>query len=193
MISRRCFHRKSSRQQVHRPCRGLSLLEIIVALAVLTGTAALLAQMVSLGVKHAECSREITEAQTVAHNLLNELLADLRPWDASASLQPVDAWSDWDYVLQVEPVGVGDLVAVTVTVARRTEEDASSTSSPVESSDQALVTSPRQYHLTRWVTRPQLVENSVSGLDQDAGFDRPQQPSPLPGAPPAAASRFGGP
>ena len=129
--------------------RGLSLLEVIIALAVLTGTAAVLAQMVGLATRHAERARQITGAQTVAHNILHELLADLRPWETSNVFQPVDLWSPWDYQIRVDPVGVGDLVAVTVTVAERVESEA--TRAGDGSTDPRRVTSPRHYRLTRWV------------------------------------------
>jgi hypothetical protein len=147
------------------------LLEIIVALAVLTGSAAILAQMIDLGARHAERSRQISEAQTLAHNLLNELLAEVRPWESTQAPQPVDLWRPWDYQLQIEPVGLGDLVAVTVTVVERVEADASaSVPAPAQAEapapDQTVLTQPRQYRLTRWVRRNMAADHEFPSFQR---------------------------
>jgi prepilin-type N-terminal cleavage/methylation domain-containing protein len=139
--------------------RGLSLVEIIVALAVLTGSAAVLAQMVDLAARHAERSRQITEAQTIAQNILNELLANVRPWTPSVAAQPVDAWSPWDYQIQIEPVGVGDLLSVAVTVVQRPESTAAPLGDDQQPATRQLVTSRPHYRLTRWVRRTLSTDN----------------------------------
>ena len=95
--------------------RGLSLLEIIVALAVLAGSAVILAQMVDLGARHADRARTITDAQTAAHNLMAELELGNRPV-VNTPAEPLDAWSPWDVSIQVAPVGIGKLRSVTVSV-----------------------------------------------------------------------------
>jgi hypothetical protein len=169
----------------HRAWRraGLSLLEIIVALAVLTGSAAILAQMVDLGARHAERSRQISEAQTLAHNLLSELLADLRPWESTQAPQPVDLWSPWDYQLQIEPVGLGDLVAVTVTVVERVEAGAPA-AAPLEAPapDPTVLTQRRHYRLTRWVRRKMAADHEFPSFQR--------QGSPSANIPQASAEGF---
>jgi Tfp pilus assembly protein PilV len=135
----------------HQRRSGISLLEIIIALAVLTGTAAILAQMVGLAAKHAERSQQISQAQTIAYNILNELMADLRAWDSSEAFQPVDPWTPWNYQLRFAPVGFGNIVAVTVTVAEQRGE--APMGPEVVVSDQTQIDNPRQFQLTRWVIR----------------------------------------
>ncbi len=109
--------RRVSRQRAARG--GLSLLEVIIALAVLAGSAAVIAQMVEMAVRRSTRSEERTEAVTLCHNLMNELVAGVRPWQNMASPQPVDLFSPWDYQVTVEPLGFADLAALTVVVSRR--------------------------------------------------------------------------
>jgi len=145
---------------------GLSLLEIIVALAVLTGSAAILAQLVDLGSHHAERSAEITAAQTVAHNLLNELLAGVRPWEDSEAFQPVDIWSRWDYQLRLHPLGLGRLTAATITVVERPQAAVGSTAAPAEELAQLdPILGRRTYRLTRWIRQQHATELGEDGVD----------------------------
>lgn len=170
---------------VAAPRRALTLLELIVALAVLVGTASLLMQLVDLGSHHAERAQQITDAQVAAHNLLSEFLVGIRPWETSETYLPIDTWSPWEYQLRLEPVGFGDLVSATLTVAPRADGpvmpmEGSMTagapattpppaaSSPTEQTLSTLDTDairPGSYRLTRWIHQP----SSPAGQDQDAG------------------------
>jgi Tfp pilus assembly protein PilV len=144
---------------------GLSLLEIIIAMAVLTGSATMLAQIVGLGARHAERSWQISQAQAIAQNILNELLADMRPWETSDSFLPVDPWSKWDYQLQIEPLGISYLSKVTVTVTERADEAAADAGAErPRSIDQKEVTNRRQYRLVRWVRRETTTEDERGAL-----------------------------
>ena len=104
------------RRDFRRRTKGISLLEIIVALAVLAGSAAMLSQMVDLGSRHADRAMTIADAQTVAHNVLHELLTGQRPLVAAETPEPVDLWSPWDVAIELNQVGIGQLVAVTIRI-----------------------------------------------------------------------------
>jgi prepilin-type N-terminal cleavage/methylation domain-containing protein len=125
--------------------RGLSLLEVMIALALLVGSAAVLSQLMDLGQRQALRAADITEAQTLCQNLLNELLAGTISWESTES-QPIDPFSPWDYTIQIEPIGDGQLSSVTVIVTQHQEErfDESDPKAPA----------PPQYRLSRWVYRP---------------------------------------
>ncbi len=142
-----------------------------MALAVLTGSAAILAQMVDLGARHAERATKISEAQEIAHNLMLEFVTGQRPWEPSETFQPVDLWSPWDYQMSVQPIGLGKLVSIRVTVVER-QLDASGpvaspelTTAPVDSVD-----TRKRYHLVRWVRHELPTETA---FDTSTGSDTP--------------------
>lgn len=114
----------------HAARGGLSLLEVIIALAILAGSAAVIAQMVEMAVRRSTRSEERTEAVTLCHNLMNELVAGVRPWQNMTSPQPIDLFSPWDYQVTVEPLGFADLAALTVIVSRREGASAGATAGP---------------------------------------------------------------
>ena len=122
-----------------------SLLEVMIALAILVGSAAVLSQLMNLGQRQALRAADITEAQTLCQNLLNELLAGTISWESTDS-QPIDPFSPWDYTVQIEPFGDGPLSSVTVTVTQHREERFD------ESDPKAAA--PPQCRLSRWVYRP---------------------------------------
>lgn len=124
---------------------GLSLLEVIIALAILVGTATVLSQLMGLGQRHALRAADITEAQTLCQNLMNELLVGTLAWE-STETQPIDPFSPWDYTVEIQPLGDGQLSSVVVTVIQHREELFD------ESDPQAAP--PPQYRLSRWVYRP---------------------------------------
>lgn len=124
--------------------RGLSLLEVIIALAILVGSAAVLAQLMDMGQRHALRAADMTEAQTLCQNLLNELLAGEMSWE-STEAQPVDPFSAWDYSVQIEPLEDGMLSWVSVIVRQHPAEELADADAPA-----AL-----EFRLTRWVYHPE--------------------------------------
>ena len=126
--------------------RGLSLLEVIIALAILVGSAAVLAQLMDMGQRHALRTAEMTEAQTLCQNLLNELLAGELSWE-STETQPVDPFSAWDYSVQIEPLEDGMLSWVSIIVRQR----------PAEELVDADADAPAalEFRLTRWAYHPE--------------------------------------
>ena len=178
-----CFSRHGG--VASRRVRAMSLLELIIALAVLVGTASLLMQVVDLGSHHADRAQQITDAQTVAHNLMAEHLAGIRGWDATETYQPVDTWSPWEYQLRIAPIGFGDLASATLTVAPRANAPAPPTdgalpsvpsvpaSTPAESPTAQLSQldteslRPGSYRLTRWIHKPSTDRREAMDLEGD--------------------------
>ncbi len=152
-----------------RRAKGLSLLEVIIATAVLAASAAVIAQMVGVAVQHASRVTELTEAHTLCHNLMNEFVAGIRPWENVTAAQSVDPWTPWEYEVKIEPLGFANLSALTVTVMQRpTSMDGGDGASPLAPppSDSASTRSEangaggqtltgtdgrRRYRWTRWV------------------------------------------
>ena len=108
-----------------RKRRGLSLIEVIIAMGILVGTTAVLAQLIHVGEKQATRSIDMSEAQTLCHNKMAELMSGLSML-VPIENEPVSVDSPWDYSVRIEPVGLGDLHSLTVIINRRQTEIATS-------------------------------------------------------------------
>jgi prepilin-type N-terminal cleavage/methylation domain-containing protein len=71
--------------------RGFSLIEVIVATAILLGSVVVLSQLAGLGGTYAQNTEQMSLAQRVCENTLNELLVGIRPLvpAESAPLMPL--------------------------------------------------------------------------------------------------------
>ncbi|MCP4194624.1 MAG: prepilin-type N-terminal cleavage/methylation domain-containing protein [Planctomycetaceae bacterium] len=134
---------------------GLSLIEVMIAMTILVGSAAVLSQLIDVGQRHATRATEISEAQAICQNLMVEILSGTRVWEESRP-QAVDPFVPWDFSVRVEPLGIGDLVAVSVTVS----EQQDLLSVPAQT-DLPTSVNPREYRLVRWVRRP--LNSEMSG------------------------------
>ncbi|MDG2380609.1 MAG: prepilin-type N-terminal cleavage/methylation domain-containing protein [Pirellulaceae bacterium] len=144
---------------------GLSLIEVMIAMTILVGSAAVLSQLIDVGQRHATRAVEISEAQAICQNLMVEILAGTRVWEESRP-QAVDPFVPWDFSVQIEPLEIGDLVAVTVTVT----EQQDLFQLPPQTGSPTSVNS-REYRLVRWVRRPLGEERSkdAAGFPFDTG------------------------
>lgn len=122
--------------------RGLSLLEVMLALAILGGSLTAIGMLVRLGSRAAVEARELTNAQLLCESKLAEITAGLLP------LEPGGPWNfdlpeqaDWVYFVDVEPLPTPGMVAVTVTVAQ----------------DSGNTQLPRFFSLVRWMQDPNLI------------------------------------
>ncbi len=91
------------------------------------------------------CAADVSEAQSLCQNLLNELLAGTLPWEMVES-EPIDPFSPWEYSVQIEPLGDGRLSSVSIVVTQLLEEQ-------IEVAD-TETPAPPQFRLTRWVYHP---------------------------------------
>jgi hypothetical protein len=134
-------HKPVSRRVAGRRCSraGLSLLETILAIAILGTSMAILGESVRIGTMAAADAREMTMAQLLCEGKLAELASGLQPLLPTAAA-PLEVAPDWQYTVQVERSAQQGLIIVSVTVTR----DASQTSRPV------TVT------LYRWIIDPEL-------------------------------------
>ena len=122
--------------------QGLTLLEVIIAMAILVATSAVLGQLIFLGEKQATKAQLVTEAQSLCHNRINEIMAGLVP------LEPIEneaaaVDSPWDVTVQLEPLTGNGLVAVTVIVREHQEQ-----TGPVAEDN---LSSPIEFRLVRWL------------------------------------------
>lgn len=133
------------------PCRaGFSLLEVLVATAILLGSAVVLFELAAIGTEHARSAEELAEAQWVCQAKLNEILSGLTPLQTVQD-EPLEDQPGWAYSVEIEPIDEpglpADLAVLRVTVSEEVEEDQPG----------------MQFSLTRWIRDPHLEADTESG------------------------------
>jgi type II secretion system protein I len=107
------------RQDQQSQRRGLTLLEMLLAAAILAMSLAVLARQNGVGVRAALRSQLETEAAVLCQSQLNRLLSKKTPADSIPERPLTEAGSKshrWMWSAQVEPSSVPELRLVTVTV-----------------------------------------------------------------------------
>ncbi len=133
---------------------GFSLLEVILALAILAGALAVLGEASRLALKNAEIARDTTRAQMLCESKLAEIVTgailpdpvDSMPFDETTtdSLDPSEP--GWLYSIEQEPTDEDGLIAVRVTVGRDLPE----------------ARHPVRFSLVRWMADPNATTSSDS-------------------------------
>ena len=108
----------SGRERRYRARNGLSLLEVILAIAILGGALAVIGQLVSLGYQHALQARLRSDGNVLCDTKMAEIAAAVLPLDA-VNQQSIDEAPDWAYSVDVENSEQPGLLVVTVTVNPR--------------------------------------------------------------------------
>ncbi|MDY0166965.1 MAG: type II secretion system protein [Thermoguttaceae bacterium] len=138
--------------------RGLTLLEVILALAILAGAVAVLSQVSWSGLENARLAGEVIAAQLMAESIMAELTTGILPLQP-VSDQPVEHLSlDWHEVLEasddlgrwvatveVSPAALDGLLHVAVTV-----RDATPTGRAAESTLVRWRMDPNQEAVQEW-------------------------------------------
>jgi general secretion pathway protein I len=133
----------------HRINEGFSLLEILLALAILGGSLAVLSRIADTGMSAARESRDLAAARILCQTKLSEILLDsmsgISPQSESSVPfdVPFDSQSSsvFQYSVDVQPAALDGLLAVRVLV---------------ESLDSDGGSPRTRYALTRWVVDPTL-------------------------------------
>ena len=149
----------SLRYNTRRPPAAFTLLEVIIALAILAGAVAVISQVSGSASRNATLARAETQAQLLARSIMNELLVGLIQFN-DVTRQPLEAdgVSPWVYSVSLDTTLLDGLNSVEVIV----EQDMPEQFSPVK------------FSLVRWITTiPQTSENteqsSTSSDDSGSG------------------------
>ena len=118
--------------------RGFTLLEVLLALAILVGSLATIGELTRIGMSYAHRAAAMAEAQLYCESKLAEITAGIVA-PAATSSAPLDVDQAWLYSVAVEPTVDTSLLAVRVTVV----ENLPPQQGPVE------------FSLTRWMVDPQ--------------------------------------
>lgn len=134
------------------PRRAFTLLEVILALAILAMSLAALGEVLRLGGESSRHVRDVTKAHLIASTKLAELTSGatiLAPVESAA----VEDDPDWLYSIEVDnSVEIG-LVAVRLTVRQNLPDNQD----------------PAEYSIVRWMPDPSLVATGASGSTGASG------------------------
>jgi hypothetical protein len=117
----------------------LSLLEVMLAIAILGLALATMGELVRIGTQAAAESRDLTKAQILSEGIMSELSAGIIPLE-SAEETPFELDPEWNYSVAVAPLDDGGLLEVTILVQKE-----------IEDGEQ-----PAYFTLTRWMIDPLL-------------------------------------
>jgi len=121
---------------------GFSLLEVILALAILAGALAILSEVARTAMSNAGRTRDLAEAQLLCESKLAEIQAGIEPAEpVSGALLETGKFPEWIYSIEIVPLDVEGLVEVWVTV----EQDLPPEKRPIRCT------------LVRWMVDPSTV------------------------------------
>lgn len=120
---------------------GLSLLEVILAIAILGGAMVVLGQLINLGHTSAIDARDLSEAQILCDTKISEVTAGIIP-NSSVSGTDITEAPGWQYQLTVDKASIEGLLIVDCTVSQ----------------DPAQFSVPVSYRLVRWIPDPDYEE-----------------------------------
>lgn len=141
--------------------RGFSLLEVLLATAILVGSSVVLMELASIGMRHAASARDLSQAQRLCQSKLNEIIVGVAPTE---TVRPMPCEEDprWTYWVNVQPAERAGLVKLEVGVAQ----------------ELASRKQLNRFTLVRWIRDPKTKEENPS----------PSNPT---GAEPGAIARGG--
>lgn len=148
--------RERGRSELHTfapspPRPAFSLLEVILALAILTGAVAVVGELVRAGLRNAEIARDATHTQLLCESKMAEIAAGAMPLVNVADV-PCETNPQWLYSVRVLPTPLEGLLAVEVTVYSPDPRRALSS-----------------FRLVRWMQDPSLMVVPATGLPLASG------------------------
>ena len=137
---------------------AFTLLEIILALAILAGSLAALGEVMRLADQNAAMTRDETQAQIIASSIMDELAAGARATTAvNQAVFDESLEQPWLYSIGLEQTGYEELVAVRVLVEQQLE----------------VQLQPARFELVRWLPNPAYTPaattNPSSGIGGTGG------------------------
>lgn len=139
--------------------RGLGLLEVVIAMAILAASIAIIAELVRAGRRGAVDARDYTTAQLLCENKMAEIIAGIEPAEAvaRATLPQNPATlpqnSEWLYTVEIREIEYGrsedqnkGIKEVTVLVEKKLPQNTVTVGQPSRQ--------PPRYRLIRWMIDP---------------------------------------
>ncbi len=142
-----------TRIQQQREARrnGLTLLEVMLALAILGVSIAVVGELIRIGTRSAAQARDLSTAQLMCESKLSEILAGIEPPSASSG-GPLDEYGEWSYSVESESTDQEGLLLVRVTVQQNLDAGQRAAS----------------FTIARWMTDPGLIEEAEAADAEEA-------------------------
>lgn len=115
------------------------MLEVMLAIAILGGTIAVLGELVRTGSTAAAGCEKLTTGQMLAENVINEVVIGMRPMTDAQGVFP--NYPEWSYSLTMQPSDQEGVVVIVATVAHQDPDGAAK---------------PFTFQLFRWAIDPVL-------------------------------------
>jgi len=133
------------------PCKraGLSLLEVMLALAILGGALAAIGELMRIGSRNAEMARDLTTAQLLCESTMAEVQLGFLPMQTVGPVEVNDLQyqQEWLYTITVEPIDQEGLTSVWVRIEQNPE----------------VFSRPVAFQATRW-----MIDPSVAALTDES-------------------------
>jgi type II secretion system protein I len=144
---------------------AFTLLEVILALAILGGAIAVLGEAARHTMRNVTVARLLTRAELLCESKMAEILAGLTPPEPAQGTadndEPDSGDPPWQYSIEIDQVDSLGLIAVRVTMS----QDLPADSHPVE------------FTLVRWMTSPDALSALSSQSSQSSSSAQPSSPS----------------
>lgn len=131
------FVSKSETSNRNRGCRGFSLLEVLLSIAILGGAMVVIGQLVNIGYRSAIEARIRSDANILVDGKMAEVSAGIIDLQSTSS-SIIEENPDWMYSVDVQQSGQLGLLMVMVTV----EQTPNSASNPISMSVVRLMPDP---------------------------------------------------
>lgn len=132
--------------------RGLSLLEVVIALAIFLTATTIIGQLISTGSQAAIGAQLKSEAARRCESVMAEAIAGAVPLETTGAT-PFEDDPLWSWRLTVSDGPLADLLQVEARVSRQTQASQS----------------PSEFSLVRWIRDPELWTQSTVSSDSSGG------------------------
>ena len=136
----------------HQIRRGLTLLEVMLAIAIFGLALVAIGELIRIGSVSAAAARDLTDAQRLCNNVMAEVGAGIIPPDPTSDT-PVESAEEWLYSIESEPLTEQEgMLWVSVTVRQ----------------DPAQYNKPAEFTLVRWMTDPAVAAEAKAAAEAAA-------------------------
>ncbi|MEX0818156.1 MAG: prepilin-type N-terminal cleavage/methylation domain-containing protein [Pirellulaceae bacterium] len=134
---------------------GLSLLEVMLALAILGGALAAIGELMRIGARNAEMARDLTTAQLLCESTMAEVQLGFLPLQTVGPVEVSDLQHqlEWLYTVTVEPIDQAGLSSVSVRIEQ----------------NPAVFSRPVFFEATRWMIDPNIAATAGGSLTTTGG------------------------
>lgn len=153
LFRQRAARASLNRVKVECPLCGFSLLEVVLALAILAGALAALGEVMRLGDENAAAAADEAQAEMLAESVMSEILVGARALaNVDGAVLPLVDDPQWTVSISVQPTEYQELVAVQIAVAQQLppEQD------------------PARCDLLRWMPNPDYLPAAQQSQDSSS-------------------------